>query len=280
MNVSEDYPHGALFVVGTPIGNAGDLSARAADVLAHVDVIAAEDTRRTRGLLTRIGTKTQLIAYHDHSDAAVSAQLLERLAAGARVALVSDAGMPTISDPGMQLVARARERGIAVVSVPGPCAATAALSVSGLPSDRYCFEGFLPRRPGARSARLRELRSEPRTLIFYESVHRLAEALTALAEIFGAERRACIARELTKLHESVYSDTLGQLAARLGHDIELRGEFVIVVAGSAAAVADDAEVARIYAVLAHELEPRQAVSLTARLTGRSRNDVYRLARAD
>jgi len=278
MHASQSYPPGALFVVGTPIGNAADLSPRAAEVLSLVDVIAAEDTRRTRGLLTRIGAKTRLVAYHDHNEDQAAAQLLERLGAGERVAIVSDAGMPTLSDPGMRLVALARAQGVPVFSVPGPCAATAALSVSGLPSDRYCFEGFLPRREAQREARARTLALEQRTIIFYESVHRLGATLATLAEVFGESRRALIARELTKLHESCYSGTLGDLRARVGADIELLGEFVIVVEGAAAAVGDDTEVARVYAVLAAELEPGLAVRLTARLTGRPRNAVYRLAR--
>lgn len=269
---------GTLFVVGTPIGNMADLSARAAEVLSAVDVIAAEDTRRTRVLLTRIGAQTPLIAYHDHNEAEASAMLIERLAAGECVALVSDAGMPTISDPGISLVALARERGIAVQSVPGPCALSAALSVSGLPSDRFCFEGFLPRRPGQRRERLQALAHEPRTMIFYEAVHRIEATLAAMAEVFGPQRRAAVARELTKLHESVRVDTLEVLAQ--GGAIELRGEFVIVVAGAPAHTAEDLEVQRIYTVLAAELAPKQAVALTARLSGRSRNDVYRLARSD
>jgi 16S rRNA (cytidine1402-2'-O)-methyltransferase len=274
----QDFPAGTLFVVGTPIGNVSDLSERASRVLSLVDVIAAEDTRRTRGLLTRIGAKTPLIAYHDHNEAEVAPQLIERLAAGARIALVSDAGMPTISDPGMTLVALARSHGIAVHSVPGPCAATAALSVTGLPSDRYCFEGFLPRRAGQRKARLEALAHERRTMIFYESVHRIAATLTAMAEVFGSQRPAAVVRELTKLHESCYIDTLAELSAH--RDIEARGEFVIVVAGAPEVTDEDLEVMRVYSVLAQQLEPKQAVALTAQLTGRARNDVYRLARSD
>jgi 16S rRNA (cytidine1402-2'-O)-methyltransferase len=274
----QDFPAGTLFVVGTPIGNVSDLSERESRVLSLVDVIAAEDTRRTRGLLTRIGAKTPLIAYHDHNEAEVAPQLIERLAAGARIALVSDAGMPTISDPGMTLVALARSHGIAVHSVPGPCAATAALSVTGLPSDRYCFEGFLPRRAGQRKARLEALAHERRTMIFYESVHRIAATLTAMAEVFGSQRPAAVVRELTKLHESCYIDTLAELSAH--RDIEARGEFVIVVAGAPEVTDEDLEVMRVYSVLAQQLEPKQAVALTAQLTGRARNDVYRLARSD
>ncbi|MGD2167950.1 MAG: 16S rRNA (cytidine(1402)-2'-O)-methyltransferase [Gammaproteobacteria bacterium] len=275
MSIDQDFPSGALFVVGTPIGNVADLSERAGAVLALVDVIAAEDTRRTRGLLTRIGAKTPLIAYHDHNEAEVAPKLIERLRAGERVAVVADAGMPTISDPGMTLVALARRHGLTVVAVPGPCAATAALSVSGLPSDRYCFEGFLPRRAAQRLARLEALRGERRTMIFYESVHRIGATLAAMAGIFGGQRRAAVVRELTKLHESCHVGTLAQLSADEG--IEPRGEFVIVVTGAAQRRDADDEVMRIYAVLAQELEPKRAVAVTARLTGRSRNEIYRLA---
>ena len=278
MSAGQHFPVGALYVVGTPIGNAADLSPRAAEVLSRVDVIAAEDTRRTRGLLTSIGAKTPLFAYHEHNESDAGPQLIARLQAGERVALVSDAGMPSISDPGYALVALARSHDIVVMSVPGPCAATAALSIAGLPTDRYVFEGFLPRRDARRNARLRELARESRTLVFYEAVHRMPATLADLALAFGGERRAAVARELTKLFETVYVDSLGALATRVREDIEMRGEFVILVEGAADTVADDAEVTRIYGMLVAELDPKTAVMLTAKLTGRKRNDVYRLAR--
>ena len=278
MSADQDFPPGTLFVVGTPIGNVADLSERAGSVLSRVDLIAAEDTRRTRALLTRIGTNTPLIAYHDHNESDVAPQLIERLRAGERIALVSDAGMPAISDPGMTLVALSRRHDIEVRSVPGPCALSAALSVSALPSDRFCFEGFLPRRAGQRSARLEALAHEVRTMIFYEAVHRIEATLAAMAEIFGGRRRAAVVRELTKLHESCYVDTLDVLSQP--GTIEQRGEFVIVVAGAPEHSESDREVLHVYAVLAEELEPKQAVALTAKLTGRSRNEVYRLARSD
>lgn len=274
----QEIPGGSLCVVGTPIGNVTDLSPRASRILALVDVIAAEDTRRTRALLTRIGANTPLIAYHDHNEDDVAPRLIARLSAGERVALVVDAGMPAISDPGMTLVAQARSAGIAVLSVPGPCAATAALSVTGLPSDRYCFEGFLPRRAGPRLARLQELAHERRTMIFYEAVHRVDATLAAMAEVFGGQRRAAVARELTKLHESCHIDTLAALQGE--HVIESLGEFVIIVNGAPQRADDDVEVLRVYATLADALDPKQAVTLTAQLTGRSRNDVYRLARRE
>jgi 16S rRNA (cytidine1402-2'-O)-methyltransferase len=270
---------GKLFVVATPIGNLDDLTPRARAVLAAADVIAAEDTRHTRGLLSRIGVEARLIAYHEHNERERVAELLERLESGATVALVSDAGTPLISDPGWRLVRSAREQGIDVVPVPGPSAAIAALCAAGLPTDRFVFEGFLPRTDGARATRLRELRSERRTLVFYESVHRVPETLAALIEHFGVEREAVLARELTKIHEQIRSGTLGTLAASLGADVPLLGEFVLVVAGSASDDSPDtARAQEIYATLAAELDPSKALQVTSTLTGISRNELYKLLR--
>ncbi len=270
---------GKLFIVATPIGNLDDLTPRAREVLAAADVIAAEDTRRTRGLLSRIGVEARLIAYHEHNERERVAELLERLASGATVALVSDAGTPLISDPGWRLVRAAREQGIDVVPVPGPSAAIAALCVAGLPTDRFVFEGFLPRGDGARAERLRELRSERRTLVFYESVHRLNEMLAALVEHFGADREAVLARELTKVHEQIRSGTLADLAASLGTDVPLLGEFVLIVAGNPSdATPDTARAQEIYEALAAELDPSKALQLTSTLTGIPRNALYKLLR--
>jgi 16S rRNA (cytidine1402-2'-O)-methyltransferase len=270
---------GTLYVVGTPIGNLADLSSRALDVLHNVDVIAAEDTRRIRGLLSDIGRNVRIIAYHEHNEEERVPQLLEDLAQGLTVALVSDAGMPLISDPGLRLVRAAHAQGVSVASVPGPSAVLAALSISGLPTDRFVFEGFLPRRASARNERLRELRDESRTLVFFEAVHRVGETLVALGEHFGAARRAAIARELTKLHEQISTGSLGELAARLGDDIPLKGEFVIVVAGAEVAAQPDEQRARsIFALLSEELSPSKAVAMTAAITGMPRNAVYRLTR--
>jgi 16S rRNA (cytidine1402-2'-O)-methyltransferase len=271
--------HGKLFVVATPIGNLDDLTPRAREVLASADVIAAEDTRHTRGLLSRIGVEARLIAYHEHNERERVAELLERIVSGANVALVSDAGTPLISDPGWRLVRAAREQGIAVVPVPGPSAVIAALCAAGLPTDRFAFEGFLPRADGARATRLRELHSERRTLVFYESVHRLSETLAALVEHFGADREAVLARELTKLHEQLRSGTLAELARALGAEIPLLGEFVIVVAGNPSdAPPDTARAREIYETLAAEVEASKALQLTSTLTGISRNDLYKLLR--
>lgn len=280
MSTEAERRSGTLYVVGTPIGNLDDISGRASDVLKTVNSIAAEDTRRTARLLSRIGAKVPLIAYHDHNERDRAPALLDRIAAGENIALVSDAGMPTISDPGWYLVAQARARGLDVVSIPGPSALTAALSIAGLPTDRFVFEGFLPRRGAARRARLAELAAETRTLVFFESVHRLADALTAMIEVFGAARDAAIVRELTKVHESCYTGSLGTLAARLGNELPQLGEFVVLVRGAQwDSPRDAAEAHRVYAVLTRALPPRDAVALTAEITGLSRNQVYRLTRA-
>ena len=276
---TEAASRGKLFVVATPIGNLDDLTPRAREVLANADVIAAEDTRHTRGLLSRIGVESRLIAYHEHNERERVAELIDQLSNGETIALVSDAGTPLISDPGWRLVRSARDRGIEVVPVPGPSAAIAALCCAGLPTDRFVFEGFLPRGDGARAARLRELCSERRTLVFYESVHRLAETLAALIEHFGADREAVLARELTKVHEQIRSGTLGSLAASLGTDIPLLGEFVLVVAGNPSdKTPDEARATEIYALLSAELDSAKALQLTSTLTGISRNDLYKLLR--
>ncbi len=270
---------GTLFVVGTPIGNLDDLSSRARSVLGAVDLIACEDTRRTGRLLSSIGVDRPLIPYHDHNEDEQTEVLLARLAGGESVALVSDAGLPTISDPGLKLVRAAPARGVPVATVPGPSAALAALSIAGLATDRFVFEGFLPRRAGPRDARLESLAVETRTMIFYEAVHRVAATLAVFAARFGADRPAAIARELTKLHEQLATGTLATLTDRLGSGIPLKGEFVILVAGRERDdAASDAEVERIFSILARELPAKTAVAATAEITGHSRNAVYRLTR--
>ena len=270
---------GTLYVVATPIGNLDDLSPRARAVLAKTDVIAAEDTRHTRGLLSSISAESRLIAYHEHNEEQRVPELLARLAAGESVSLVSDAGTPLISDPGWRLVRAAQDAGIAVVPVPGACAAIVALCAAGLPTDRFVFEGFLPRRDGPRDERLAELKRERRTLLFYEAVHRIAATVAALVAAFGGERRAALARELTKVHEQIVVGTLAELQTRLDAEIPLLGEFVIVVAGDTSeAPADLNEAQRVYTLLAAEIEPGTALKLTAAITGLARNDLYRLLR--
>lgn len=221
---------GTLYLVGTPIGNVGDLSPRAERILGAVDLIAAEDTRHTRGLLARLGLRRPLVSYHDHNKDSRTPEIVEKLRAGASVAIVSDAGSPGISDPAFTLVRAAAREGIAVVPIPGPSSALCALEVSGLPTDRFAFEGFLPRRASRRRARIEELRGEPRTLIFFESPHRLREALDDLRQVLG-DRPASLSRELTKKFEETRRGTLGSLHEWV-ESTPPRGEFVLVVGGA------------------------------------------------
>jgi len=269
-------PAGTLHVVATPIGNLADLSPRALDTLREVAAICAEDTRHTRQLLAHFGVERPLLALHEHNEAELAQTLVARLAAGESLALVSDAGTPLVSDPGFRLVRAAREAGIRVSPVPGPSALIAALSVAGLPSDRFAFEGFLPAKAGARRDRLAALAGEPRTLVFYESSHRIADTLTDCAAAFGADRPAVLARELTKLFETVLDGDLAALQARVEADANQRkGEFVLLVQGAGEdADARIAEGRRVYALLAAELKPSLAAKLAAEITGAPRKALY------
>jgi 16S rRNA (cytidine1402-2'-O)-methyltransferase len=249
-------------------------------VLGFVDLVVAEDTRRGGSLLAHFDLHKKLVSLHEHNEDTQTPKLLAELERGRRLALISDAGTPLVSDPGLKLVAGARARGLPVIAVPGPSAVTAALSVSGLPTDRFVFEGFLPRRRKPRRARLEVLAAESRTLVLFEAVHRLQAAVDDMVETLGRDRKAVLARELTKLHEHVVDGTLGEIRAALGDAVPLLGEFVIVVAGTDASPAlGDDEVRRVYGLLAGELAPSRAVVLCARITGRSRNEVYALTRA-
>lgn len=267
---------GILYVVATPIGNLGDLSPRALDTLRAVAAICAEDTRHTRQLLSHYGVEQTLIALHEHNEAGLADRIVTRLCAGESLALVSDAGTPLVSDPGFRLVAAARAAGIKVSPIPGPSALIAALSVAGLPSDRFAFEGFLPSKAGPRRERFAELASEPRTLLFYESSHRIEDALADAVAVIGADRPAAIARELTKLFETVLSGTLGELHARVAADAHQRkGEFVLLIQG----VGDDADAKlvegrRVYAKLIEHLPPSTAAKLAAEITGAPRKGLY------
>lgn len=270
---------GRIDVVATPIGNVGDLSPRARDALAGADLIAAEDTRHTGALLKQFGIERPLVSLHEHNETRRAAELVERAIRGERIALVSDAGMPLISDPGFGLLRAAIDAGIAVQVIPGPSALLAALALSGLPADRFCFEGFLPARAAARRERLRELSHEPRTLVFYESPHRVMETLQDMIEPFGADRRAAVARELTKLHETVYRGTLDALLQIGREDTNFaRGEISLVVAGHPAGVEapDDAFARRVLGVLSGELPPSRAAAVVAQLTGRRKAEIYAL----
>ena len=268
---------GRLAVISTPIGNLGDLSPRAREELAAAELVAAEDTRRTGQLLTTLGLSRPLVSLHEHNEGQRIGELLERLRAGARIALVSDAGTPLLSDPGFELVRRVAQEGVTIVAVPGPSAITAALSIAGLPTERFTFEGFLPARLAERRVRLGELAGETRTLVFFEAPHRIVECLEDMSAAFGGARRAAVARELTKVFETVYRGTLATLAEQSRSDANFtRGEITLVVAGAEPAVANDvrAQLDATLNVLLGELAPSKAAALAARLTGAKRNDAY------
>ena len=272
---------GRLEVGATPIGNLGDLSSRAREVLAAADLIAAEDTRRTAQLLSAIGVTGQLISMHDYNEEARIEPLLQQLKAGKVIALVSDAGTPLLSDPGFGLVRAAAAAGIEVRAVPGASAVTAALSIARLATDRFVFEGFLPVRAAERRALLARLAVEARTLVLFEAPHRIAATLADLARSFGDERPAVVTRELTKMHETVYRGTLRELCvmAREDHDFE-RGEITVVIAGAAPgkAVGGDTELlTRALQLLLTELPPARAAAIAAQLAGARRSDAYQLA---
>ena len=266
-----------LYIVATPIGNLGDLSPRALEVLSRVDRVAAEDTRHSGRLLAHFNIKAPMISVHDHNERQRADLIIEHLRNGESVALVSDAGTPLISDPGFVLVRAVREAGFRVSPVPGCCAFVAALCVSGLPSDRFLFEGFLPAKSGARRQRLEALASETPTLIFYESTHRIVASLGDVAELFGGDRYAVIARELTKTFETVQGGTLAELLVWIEQDpMQQKGEFVVLVQGAPAPVLDqiDAEALRILHLLAQELPPKKAAGLAASITGLKKNQLY------
>ena len=271
-----------LYVVATPIGNLADITLRALAVLEAADLVLAEDTRTTGHLLAHFGLSKRIHALHEHNERSASPALVARaLAEGLDVALVSDAGTPLVSDPGYPLLQAALAEALPVRPVPGASALLTALCVAGLPTDRFCFEGFLPARAAAASARLAELAAEPRTLVFYEAPRRVRQALAAMALAFGGDRPACVARELTKLHETCYRGTLDEvLAAVSGDEHGERGEFVIAVAGAAQAATDARETGRVLGLLRQHLSRRTAVDLTAEILGCPRNFAYALALAD
>ena len=267
---------GTLYVVATPIGNLGDLSPRAVEVLSSVGLIAAEDTRHSKQLLAHFGVGTPLTALHEHNERGIAGALVQRLEQGEDLALISDAGTPLISDPGYRLVRAARAAGVAVRCVPGPSALTAALSIAGLPTDRFRFEGFLPAKQAARRQRLASLSKEAVTLVFYESSHRIVESLADLAACLGAEREAVVARELTKVFETVSSGSLGELSRQLAADArQQKGEFVVLVRGAVVdpAVLDE-QARRTLGLLLEELPLKKAAALAARITGVSKNRLY------
>ena len=271
-------PAGVLVLAGTPIGDPADGSPRLLTELQQADVIAAEDTRRFARLLDRLGIQTQarVVSYFEGNEAKRTPALVAELAAGHRVVLLSDAGMPSISDPGYRLVVAAADAGFRVTAVPGPSAVLTAIAVSGLPVDRFCFEGFLPRKTGERARLLAELATEPRTMIFFEAPHRTAETLAALAEAFGADRRGAVCRELTKTYEEVRRGSLGDLADWARQDV--RGEITLVIAGAPMGVADLGEaVTEVRSLVADGAKLKPAVAQVAQTRGLSKNQLYQAA---
>ncbi|MCU5773356.1 16S rRNA (cytidine(1402)-2'-O)-methyltransferase [Erwiniaceae bacterium BAC15a-03b] len=275
-----DISASTLYIVPTPIGNLGDITQRALTVLASVDLIAAEDTRHTGLLLQHFAINARLFALHDHNEQQKAELLLAKLQEGQSIALVSDAGTPLINDPGYHLVRRCREAGIRVVPLPGACAAIAALSAAGLPSDRFCYEGFLPAKSKGRCDALRALEQEPRTLIFYESTHRLLDSMQDIVTVLGADRYVVLAREITKTWESIQGAPIGELLAWVKEDENRRkGEMVLIIEGYKQQ-ADDAlppEALRTLALLQAELPLKKAAAITAEIHGLKKNALYKYA---
>lgn len=265
-----------LYVVATPIGNLGDISSRAVTVLGDVALIAAEDTRHTGQLLKHLGLTTPMMRLDDHSERQSMAKIVQRALGGESVALVSDAGTPLISDPGYLLVNACMEAGIEVVPVPGPSSVTTALSVSGLPTDRFVFEGFLSSKSKARREQLKALVGERRTMVLFEAPHRIEASVKALAEVFGDDRLLCICRELTKTYEQIVSRPVGELVRMLeSGEIPSKGEFVLVLAGAESDTALDAD--RLLRALLAEMPPARAAAVAAGLTDHTRNTLYERA---
>jgi len=268
---------GVLYIVATPIGNLDDITLRARDILSEVDAIAAEDTRHSRSLLNHLGINTPLFAVHDHNEEQKSQSIIERLQRGESIALISDAGTPLISDPGYRLVRAAHQAGQQVCPIPGASAMVTALSVCGLATDRFCFEGFLSAKSGTRRDQLKKLTDESRTLIFYESSHRVVATLIDMVEIFGREREATLARELTKKFETIKQSTLSDLQEFVAGDAnQQKGEFVLLIAGEKAEQVGtlDSESRRIVELLGNELPVKQASKLAAEITGRKKRELY------
>lgn len=271
---------GVFYVVATPIGNLEDMSPRAVAVLQQVDLILAEDTRHSARLLQHYGIPTPMRACHEHNEASLCGSIRAQLESGQSVALISDAGTPLVSDPGFRLVRALQSHEIRISTIPGPCALIAALSISGLPSDRFAFEGFLPSREAARRTRLETLRGETRTLIFYEAPHRLLQMLVTLAGVFGGERRVCVVREVSKLYESVHCDCLTAMLDWLQADANrCRGEIVVLVEGVTKSGQDEHDDERLLRILLDYLPAGQAASAAAEIGGGRRNRLYKLAMA-
>jgi len=270
---------GTLYVIATPIGNRADMGERAISVLKQVDLIAAEDTRHSKILMQYYGIGTPMQAYHDHNEEQATPKLIQRLLAGENIALISDAGTPLLSDPGYRLVKAAHESAVKVSPIPGACAAIAALSVSGLATDRFMFAGFPPHKQGARQNFYREFEFQSATLVFYESSHRILASVNDMVQVFGANKRVVLAREITKLFETVHSAELGDLLGWLQADKnQQKGEFVLILEGAEQQMSSQsAELSTLLKVLLDELPVKQASQMAAKITGMKKNQVYKLA---
>jgi len=275
----QSYPTATLYVLATPIGNVTDITLRALHVLMLADVVACEDTRKTGALLTRFGLNKQMVAAHQHNEREAAEKLVQRLRAGERVVLVSDAGTPAVSDPGARIVDAVRTAGLHVVPVPGASAVVTALSASGLVNDRFYFVGFLPAKPKQREAELAALKLEPATLVFYEAPHRILDCVASLAAAFEPTRQVVFARELTKLFEEIHRCQLSEALAWVKADANReRGEFVVLVEGAPpAGDADDLEAERVLQILLSECSVKQAANLAAQITGKKKNALYERA---
>lgn len=270
---------GILYVIGTPIGNLHDISKRAKQILRETDLILAEDTRHSRKLLEHLCISTPMQSYHDFNERGVIPGLLDLLQQGKYLALISDAGTPLISDPGYQLVKAAHEHGIRLVPIPGPSALLAALSIAGMATDKFIFEGFLPVKHAARKKRLQNLLRETRTMVFYEAPHRIIEFLEEICELYGRDRMICVCRELTKKFETVYRGAVGEVITTLQKDpLQQKGEFVVVIEGNRDSMTDFDENKRIItSLLKHGVSVKSASSIAAEITGAGKNDLYKLA---
>ncbi len=274
------FEKGSLYIVATPIGNMEDMTERAKKTLSKVDVIAVEDTRRSGQLLRNFDISTPMIAVHEHNERQVCASLLARIEKGEKIALISDAGTPLLSDPGYFLVNQAQEQGIRVIPIPGVSAVITALSVAGLPTDRFVFEGFLPAKSAARKQKLENIKDNTRTVIFYEAPHRIVEMLKDCQQVLGGQRKVVLARELTKTFETVHGDKLDALIPWVeADDNQKKGEFVVLVQGAAARESTDldAEAERVLLILLKDLPVKQAASLAANITGLKKNALYQFA---
>lgn len=273
---------GKLYIVATPIGNLADISRRAIEILSSVTVIAAEDTRHSKKLLMSLGIDTPLISLHEHNESKIADEIIERIKQGQNIALISDAGTPLIQDPGYRLVQKAQEQHITVSPIPGACAFVAALSVAGLATDRFVFEGFLPVKKEARMKRLQALCNEERTIIFYEAPHRILSFIDELEKVFGKFRQIVIARELTKTFETIHKATLSEIKKWMSHDPnQQRGEFVVLIEGNSHSNEERAtntiDKKQLLEILLQELPVKQAASLAAKILQQSKNELYQLA---